>query len=122
MPDRFKRKVRTGGRKAKGVRAGEIGRIGQTEPGAGWWAGWSVVKKLARSLRWAGMEISLPSETSEISMEVGKKRVKKTQIQIEQSADLWTFQVSARLRTVSLLFIPCRSPSQPAAALLKTTN
>lgn len=55
-------------------------------------------------------------------MEVGKKGVKKTQIRIEQSADLWTFQVSARLRTLSLLFIPSRSPSQPAAALLKTTN
>lgn len=106
MPDRFKRKVRTGGRKAKGVRAGEIGRIGQTEPGAGGRRAGRWLKKLARSLGWAGMEISLPSETSEISMEVGK-RVKKTQI--EQSADLWTFQVSARLRTLSLLFIPSLS-------------
>lgn len=108
MPDRFKRKVRTGGRKAKGVRAGEIGRIGQTEPGAGGRRAGRWLKKLARSLGWAGMEISLPSETSEISMEVGK-RVKKTQI--EQSADLWTFQVSARLRTLSLLFIPSLSLS-----------
>lgn len=84
MPDRFKRKVRTGGRKAKGVRAGEIGRIGQTEPGAGWWAGWSVVKKLARSLRWAGMEISLPSETSEISMEVGKRESKRRRFRLSK--------------------------------------
>lgn len=101
------------------AKLGELGRRNQGRAGgrAGRW-----LKKLARSLRWAGMEISLPSETSEISMEVGKKRVKKTQIRIEQSADLWTFQVSARLRTLSLLFIPSRSPSQPAAALLKTTN
>lgn len=88
------------------AKLGELGTRSQGRAGR-WLKNWHG--------RWAGMEISLPSETSEISIKVGKERVKKTQI--EQSADLLAFQVSARLRTLSLLFIPSRSPSQPAAAL-----